>query len=219
MTQKYIEGRRQSTHREREREREKRSGSSGRQESTIGRGRERREGAHREECTIGCERDRQRGEKELRGGGSVGDSIHKLRVISSSRILLVSGTFSFLCSLVFVGLLTEVFCSWCRSNLVAGSEGETNKKRKKNNERKRLLLWGCRSRRISCLCMEEVMGHGVGIRRWICCDWRDTKRRRWTSSAAEEIPRILIMWSPSWITTNLSWSFSATFLTTIRYYL
>jgi hypothetical protein len=69
MTQKYIEGRRQSTEREREREREKRSGSSGRQESTIGRGRERREGAHREESTIGCERDRQRGEKELRGGG------------------------------------------------------------------------------------------------------------------------------------------------------
>ncbi len=51
------------TEREREREREKISGSSGRQESTIGRGRERREGAHREESTIGCVRQTDR-EKE-----------------------------------------------------------------------------------------------------------------------------------------------------------
>jgi len=49
--------------REREREREKISGSSGRQESTIGRGRERREGAHREESTIGCVRQTDREER------------------------------------------------------------------------------------------------------------------------------------------------------------
>jgi hypothetical protein len=65
-------------------EREKRSGSSGRQESTIGRGRERREGAHREESTIGCERQTER-RREGAEGGSVGgfnpqiESHHQLK--------------------------------------------------------------------------------------------------------------------------------------------
>jgi hypothetical protein len=58
--------------------------------------------------------------------------------------------------------------------------------------------WVCRrSRRISFSCMEGVMEHGVGTRRWIYYDERVTKPRRWISSAVEEITTIPIMWNPS----------------------